>query len=84
MAFQVEITAFLQEITNNFIQRGKISSSRNCRFRKIPEAILTCSEARDYANPIEPSVAGGEKIVNVIMNVLLEHDFKKPYTQVFY
>jgi hypothetical protein len=45
---------------------------------------LTCSESRDYANPIEPSVAGGEKIVNVIMNVLLEHDFKKPYTQVFY
>jgi hypothetical protein len=45
---------------------------------------LTCNEARDYTNPIEPSVAGGEKIVNAIMNVVLEHDFKKPYTQVFY
>lgn len=45
---------------------------------------LTCNEPGDYANPIEPSVAGGEKIVNAIMNVVLEHDFKKPYTQVFY
>lgn len=45
---------------------------------------LTCNEPGDYANPIEPSVAGGEKIVNAIVNVVLEHDFKKPYTQVFY
>ena len=45
---------------------------------------LTCNEARDYANPIEPSAEGSEKIVNAIMNVVLEHDFSKSYTQVFY
>lgn len=45
---------------------------------------LTCNEARDYANPIEPSSIGGEKIVNAIMNVVLEHDFQKHHTQVFY
>lgn len=45
---------------------------------------LTCNEPKDYANAIEPSAAGGEKIVNAIMNVVLEHNFNKPYTQVFY
>ena len=45
---------------------------------------LTCNEATDYANPIEPSCAGGEKIVNAIVNAVLEHNFNKHYTQVFY
>jgi hypothetical protein len=45
---------------------------------------LTCNEAIDYANPIEPSSAGGEKIVNAIVNAVLEHNFNKHYTQVFY
>lgn len=45
---------------------------------------LTCNEATDYANPIEPSSAGGEKIVNAIVNVVFEHNFEKHYTQVFY
>ena len=45
---------------------------------------LTCNESQDYANPIEPSALGGEKISNAIMNVVLEHNFKKPYTQVFH
>ncbi|MGB3756054.1 MAG: SGNH/GDSL hydrolase family protein [Rivularia sp. (in: cyanobacteria)] len=45
---------------------------------------LTCNEAADYANPIEPSCAGGEKIVNAIVNTVLEHNFNKHYTQVFY
>ena len=45
---------------------------------------LTCNEPQDYANPIEPSAIGGEKITNAIMNVVLEHNFQKPHTQVFY
>lgn len=45
---------------------------------------LTLNETKDYANAIEPSSIGGEKIANVIMNAVLEHDFEKPYTQVFY
>ncbi len=45
---------------------------------------LTCNKPQDYANPIEPSSIGGEKIVNAIMNLVLEHNFTKPYTQVFY
>ncbi|MEO1375750.1 MAG: SGNH/GDSL hydrolase family protein [Cyanobacteria bacterium J06635_10] len=45
---------------------------------------LTCNEAADYANPIEPSSVGGEKIVNAIVNAVLEHNFQKRYTQIFY
>ena len=45
---------------------------------------LTCNETQDYANAIKPSSIGGEKIANVIMNAILEHNFQKPYTQVFY
>lgn len=45
---------------------------------------LTCNQAQDYANPIEPSSIGGEKITNAIMNDVLEHNFQKPYTTVFY
>jgi len=45
---------------------------------------LTCSQPEDYANPIEPSSIGGEKITNAIMNVVLEHNFDKHYCQIFY
>ncbi|MDJ0590712.1 MAG: SGNH/GDSL hydrolase family protein [Pleurocapsa sp. MO_226.B13] len=45
---------------------------------------LTCNQPQDYVNAIEPSSLGGEKIVNAIMNLVLEHNFQKPYTQVFY
>lgn len=36
---------------------------------------LICNEASDYANEIEPSVAGGAKIAGVIAKVVTEHDF---------
>lgn len=44
---------------------------------------LICSEERDYANEIEPSVAGGEKISTVILKVVEEHDFARRRTEVF-
>ena len=44
---------------------------------------LICNDDRDYANPIEPSVAGGGKIAEAIANLLISHDFKKCRTQVF-
>lgn len=34
-----------------------------------------CSRPEDYANPIEPSSVGGEKIARAIARVALEHDF---------
>jgi len=44
---------------------------------------LLCHEDADYANPIEPSVRGGEKIAEVIVKVVTEHDFRRRRTEVF-
>jgi hypothetical protein len=44
---------------------------------------LICNEASDYANEIEPSVLGGEKITNAILKVIAEHDFLRERTEVF-
>jgi hypothetical protein len=44
---------------------------------------LVCDEDVDYANPIEPSSHGGEKIVHAIARLLTEHDFSRRRTEVF-
>ncbi len=44
---------------------------------------LICSDKDDYANPIEPSVQGGEKISTVIKSLVMEHDFTQKRTVVF-
>jgi lysophospholipase L1-like esterase len=43
---------------------------------------LVCTEEGDYANPIEPSAQGGEKIAEAIVE-LFEHDFADGRTRVF-
>lgn len=45
---------------------------------------LLCNQAADYANEIEPSVQGGEKIARTIARVANEHDFSKPGTQIYF
>jgi hypothetical protein len=44
---------------------------------------LICNEDADYANPIEPSVQGGDKISAAIVRLLSEHDFNKRRTEIF-
>jgi lysophospholipase L1-like esterase len=44
---------------------------------------LICNEPADYANPIEPSVAGGAKIAEAIFRVVTQHDFKQCRTVVY-
>lgn len=44
---------------------------------------LVCNEAQDYANPIEPSAHGGEKIAATIARLVREHDFTRRRTEVF-
>jgi hypothetical protein len=44
---------------------------------------FVCSDDGDYANPIEPSVQGGEKIAGVIKQLLLEHDFGQKRAAIF-
>ena len=45
---------------------------------------LVCNEAADYANPIEPSEAGGGKIAKVITRLVNEHDFEHHRTEVYF
>ncbi|HVG35293.1 MAG TPA: SGNH/GDSL hydrolase family protein [Pyrinomonadaceae bacterium] len=44
---------------------------------------LICNEDADYANEIEPSAVGGEKISDAILKVVAEHDFAAWRTEVF-
>jgi hypothetical protein len=44
---------------------------------------LICDEDADYANPIEPSAAGGAKIATAIVRLVSEHDFRHRRTEVF-
>ncbi len=45
---------------------------------------LVCNEDSDYANEIEPSESGGEKIARTILRLVGEHDFGKRRTEVFF
>jgi lysophospholipase L1-like esterase len=45
---------------------------------------LVCNEPSDYANPIEPSAKGGEKITAVVQHVLAEHNFSRYRTEIFF
>jgi hypothetical protein len=44
---------------------------------------LICDREEDYANPIEPSVRGGEKIAAAIARLVAEHDFSRRRSEVF-
>lgn len=44
---------------------------------------LVCNETADYANEIEPSAAGGEKIAAAIVRLVNEHAFEIGRTEVF-
>lgn len=44
---------------------------------------LICNEATDYANEIEPSTRGGDKIASAIARLLAEHQFSNGRTEVF-
>ena len=44
---------------------------------------LVCDEDADYANPIEPSEAGGAKIADAIIRLVSAHNFGHRRTEVF-
>ncbi|HLL75509.1 MAG TPA: SGNH/GDSL hydrolase family protein [Pyrinomonadaceae bacterium] len=45
---------------------------------------LVCDDPLDYANPIEPSARGGDKIARAITRAVMEHDFASRRTSVFF
>jgi hypothetical protein len=50
---------------------------RAARLAGLPvlELRAVCSEDSDFANPIEPSSAGGDKIARALCEIVLRHDF---------
>lgn len=44
---------------------------------------LICTEKADYANEIEPSAVGGEKIARAIARVVALHDFTRQRSEIF-
>jgi hypothetical protein len=58
---------------------------RAARTAGVPvlEMRAICSEETDFANPIEPSAAGGEKIARSLCEVILHHDFAGRRTIVY-
>jgi hypothetical protein len=44
---------------------------------------LICDDDADYANPIEPSVQGGEKIASTVVELLTAHEFTHRRTQIY-
>ena len=44
---------------------------------------ILCDQDEDFANPIEPSARGGQKIANAIVNVARQHDFSESCSRVF-
>ncbi len=45
--------------------------------------VLMNNETGDYANEIEPSDKGGKKIVEKILELIINHEFSNQRTQVF-
>lgn len=48
----------------------------------VLELRLICDEPADYANPIEPSVQGGEKMARAIARLVTEHDPARAHAEV--
>lgn len=58
---------------------------RQAASRGVPvlDLRLICDSDADYANPIEPSARGGEKIAASIARLLSTHDFARRRTEIF-
>ena len=44
---------------------------------------VLCNDDKDFANPIEPSAIGGEKIATAIKEIVCSHDFSKNVSVVY-
>jgi hypothetical protein len=74
------IAATALSIFNDVILREAIESGV-----PVIDLRLICDEPTDYAavSPIEPSMAGGEKIARAIATVFVDHDFSRRRTVVY-
>lgn len=71
-----------QEMAMQTVAVAALAHFNDCILREafrvgvpILDLRLICSDSRDYANPIEPSAQGGQKIAEAIELLVREHDF---------
>jgi GDSL-like Lipase/Acylhydrolase family len=67
------LTIFNDTITHEVFARGL----------PLIDLKLLFDDARDYANPIEPSVQGGAKLARVIAKIVTTYDFTRPRSEVY-
>ena len=73
-----EITATALRVFNDCIIQLAVDAGV-----PIIELRHVCTTPQDFANPIEPSAMGGEKIAEVIKRVVCEHDFSNELSQIY-
>jgi hypothetical protein len=65
------------------ILNDRITRAAFARGLPVIDLRLVCADDEDFANPIEPSVTGGEKIAASIAALLAEHDFTRRRPEVY-
>lgn len=65
------------------VPNDRIIREAAARGLPIIDLRLVCDRDEDYANPIEPSTRGGEKIAAAIVRLTTSHDFSRHRMEVF-
>ena len=87
-------TVYYPRMEDNFAQKIAVAALASFNDVIIRQAFknglplidlrYVCDENADYANPIEPSEAGGFKISRTIVRVAEKHNFEKNQTSVYF
>lgn len=87
-------TIYYPRMDEDFAQKISVAALATFNDVIIKQAFLTgvplidlrllCNQDEDYANAIEPSDVGGEKIAKSILQVAQEHNFDTHRTEVFF
>jgi lysophospholipase L1-like esterase len=77
-ALMQRLTTTALNIFNDCILREAITNGL-----PVLDLRLVCTEREDYANEIEPGVAGGKKIAAAILRLVQNHDFSEMRTVVY-
>jgi len=73
-----QLTTTALNIFNDCILREAITHAL-----PVIDLRLICTEPEDYANEIEPGVAGGRKIAEAILRLVQNHGFSSKRTVVY-
>jgi hypothetical protein len=76
--FHQRIQATALKVFNDIILREAIIAGL-----PVLDLRLVCSQPEDYANPIEPSAIGGDKIAAGIVRIVTTHDFSGGFRQIY-